>query len=70
MKAYWVDDSPKITVYCVQADGVDGPVAWDNIDDAMVEVLFHVESGAKKITLEIDEMTQADYDSLEEFQGY
>jgi len=71
MKAYWVDTSPKITVYMVQADGLCGPVVWDLLEDALEEVKSHLEEfPVKKVTIETREMSQQDFDDLEEFEGY
>jgi hypothetical protein len=72
MKAMWVDDSPKITVYSVQVEGMCGPVVWDKLKDALTEIETLAEERVvgEKYTLEIGEMTQNEFDSLEEFEGY
>ena len=70
MKAFWVDDSPKITVYMVAADGLSGPACvWINWEDALQEKRDLEEAG-EFVTITILEMTQNEYDSLEEFEGY
>ena len=73
MKAFWVDDSPKITVYSVQVEGLCGPVVWDKLDDAIEEVKSHLgeyPEEIEKITITIGAMSQYEFDSLEEFEGY
>lgn len=73
MKAFWVDDSPKIMVYGVQHSDLNGPVVWDKLEDALEEARSHLaeypEAGVM-ITIMVTEMSQNEFDSLEEFGGY
>ena len=73
MKAFWVDDSPKIMVYGVQHSDLNGPVVWDKLEDALEEIRGHLEEypeAGTMITVMVTEMSQHEYDSLEEFEGY
>jgi hypothetical protein len=69
MKATWVDNSPKIVVYTVTCEELGSAIVWDNLDDAAQEKI-DLEDEGYTVELEIGEMTQWEYDNLEEFEGY
>ena len=69
MKAFWVDKSPTIPVYIVEAEGLNGPVVWDNFEDALQEKNDLKDEGYT-VSFRFEEMTQWEFDNLEEFEGY
>ena len=68
MKAFWVDDSPKIVVYTVTCEAFDN-VVWDNLEDAAQQKLDLEDSGYAA-EVEIGEMTEWEFENLDEFEGY
>ena len=69
MKAYWVDNSPKIVVYTVTCEELGSAVVWDRLEDAIQEKI-DLEDEGYTARVEIGEMSQQEFNSLEEFEGY
>lgn len=44
--------------------------SFDNVDEALEEVKMHLVDGVKEVKIILKEMTQEEYDSLPEFEGY
>ena len=44
--------------------------SFGNIDEALEEVRMHLVDGVKEVKIVLKEMTQEEYDSLPEFEGY
>ena len=65
----WVDNSPKIIVYTVTCKDLGSMVVWDNLEDAAQEKIDLEDIGCIA-ELEIGEMTQWEFENLEEFGGY
>lgn len=61
--------SPKIAVYVVRIPGSPGS-GFLVKEEALAEVALLVEEGTDPVTLQRKEMTEAEYEALEEFGGY
>lgn len=59
-------------VYRVKLIDYNGPCIWKTIDEAIKEIKSLLEHGSTgdRIWLHIDEMDQAEFDRLPEFEGY
>lgn len=44
--------------------------SFDNVEEALEEVRMHLQDGVKKIEITVKEMTQEEYDTLPDFEGY
>lgn len=44
--------------------------SFDNVEEALEEVRMHLQDGVKKIEITVKEMTQGEYDTLPDFEGY
>lgn len=59
-------------VYRVKLVGFNGPCAYDKLEDALQEIRSLMEEGdtSQTITITEAEMTEEEYESLEDFEGY
>lgn len=44
--------------------------SFDNIDETIDEIRMHLQDGVKEIKITVKEMTQDEFDTLPDFEGY
>lgn len=56
--------------YAVKLEGFGPHPIFTNLDEAVQEAKMLLEEGGDEVVISSKEMTQEEYDLLEEFQGY